>query len=648
MKRAIFLLCLLLIVVFAKAQFTKLHDFDGVGKYPVGGLVSSVNDTALYGVTQLGGGGSGNNGRIYSIHPDGTGFRSIFSFGGADTVASGPYGSVTRVGNKLYGTSYSAGRFHCGLVFSMNTDGSGYRDLYDFPGVEGKYPSGDLIVSGGLLFGTTAKGGLDSTGIIYSIHTDGTGFKKLWDYQTSGGIQSGGELILSGNVLYAQNTPSGGLYHNGFIFSIDTTGNGFTTLMDFTPAMLNPENMVKEGNMIFGVGNVAGGKGYVFSMHTDGSGFKHLHDFSYSYEALSLMFISGNTLGGFTGKGGLNDLGTIFTLDTSGTIYRDLVSFSPSGGDHSGPLILLGDTLYASAALDGDWGYGTVYSMKLSPPNVPLCMVTVNDSSSHNRLVWEKPRGEKIDSFILFRETMTDSFRRIGAVPFSALGEFEDTVATHYLPYSGKPNAGANRYKLQVRDSAGHYSQLSSAHTTLFLSQAGGTFNWNLYTIEGNISPLPVITGYTLSRDDNSTGLWHQVAVVSGTQTTATDPNFSSYPNGSWRVETVWSIPCSSTATTYSSSKSNRIGKGLGAGIESYVAANPLVVSPNPANSLLTVSGIAGETVIRLIDVLGKTVLETRVRSNATLDISQLAEGIYTLVADGPFVRTVHKIVVSK
>ena len=66
---------------------------------------------------------------------------------------------------------------------------------------------------------------------------------------------------------------------------------------------------------------------------------------------------------------------------------------------------------------------------------------------------------------------------------------------------------------------------------------------------------------------------------------------------------------------------------------------NDIEVYPNPANELVRVkaTGIAnGETVIRIIDVLGRTVLKTKSNCNdgvleAQINIATLRGGIYEL-----------------
>lgn len=78
--------------------------------------------------------------------------------------------------------------------------------------------------------------------------------------------------------------------------------------------------------------------------------------------------------------------------------------------------------------------------------------------------------------------------------------------STSFFPFTGNPNAGANRYKIQVRYVSGEYSLLSPYHNTMFISNNSGTFTWNHYAVENDAVPLPSVSAYILYRDDNATG----------------------------------------------------------------------------------------------------------------------------------------------
>jgi len=69
---------------------------------------------------------------------------------------------------------------------------------------------------------------------------------------------------------------------------------------------------------------------------------------------------------------------------------------------------------------------------------------------------------------------------------------------------------------------------------------------------------------------------------------------------------------------------------------------------PNPAITDINITGITGKTSIKMYDVFGKLVLQKEVENNTTLNTSQLAQGIYTLVTESNGSRTVNKAVINK
>ena len=68
-------------------------------------------------------------------------------------------GSLTLSGSTLYGMTLSGGANGNGTIFSINTDGSGFQNLFSFSGTNGDNPHGSLTLSGSTLYGMTSAGG---------------------------------------------------------------------------------------------------------------------------------------------------------------------------------------------------------------------------------------------------------------------------------------------------------------------------------------------------------------------------------------------------------------------------------------------------------------------------------------------------------
>src|SRR5260221_402881 len=207
--------------------FTNLYSFTGGsdGGVPYAGLILSGN--TLYGTTAVG--GSSSNGTVFAVNTDGSGFTNLYSFTGGNDGGA-PTAGLILSGNTLYGTTTAGGSSGNGTVFAVNTDGSGFTNLYRFTGGnDGRAPAAGLILSGNILYGTTTAGGSSGKGTVFAVNTDGSGFTNLYRFTggNDGGAPNAG-LILSSNTLYGT-TAVGGSLGNGTVFSQILTPPTITT-----------------------------------------------------------------------------------------------------------------------------------------------------------------------------------------------------------------------------------------------------------------------------------------------------------------------------------------------------------------------------------------------------------------------------------
>jgi uncharacterized repeat protein (TIGR03803 family) len=199
-----------------------------------------LSGDTLYGTTACG--GSSGWGTVFAINTNGTGFTNLYSFTGGSDGAF-PYAGLLLSGNTLYGAAFWGGTNRTGSVFALNTDGTGFRTLHIFTATnapphntnsDGACPAAGLILSGNTLYGMAYLGGSSGDGTVFAINTDGTGFTTLHSFA---GVKDGANpraaLILSGNTLYGM-TSTGGAYSDGTVFSLS-----FPPQLTITPSETN-------------------------------------------------------------------------------------------------------------------------------------------------------------------------------------------------------------------------------------------------------------------------------------------------------------------------------------------------------------------------------------------------------------------------
>ena len=329
------------------------------------------------------------------------GFLLVMSFGspvvnklGAQTFTTlysftGDSGTLSVLSsNTLFGTipggPNSGDR---GSLFSINTDGTRFTILYDFTGgSDGSTPTG-LILSGNTLYGIAADSIFagPSFGTVFALNADGTGFSTRYSFTRPSSsypnINADGifpdSLSMWGNTLYGTAT-LGGDSGSGTVFALNSNGTGFVTLYSFSATapccpLINsdgswPASLVLSASTLYGITSSGGdsGQGTVFAINTNGTGFATLHSFtgdSDGEQPRSLVAL-GNTLYGTAGAGGSSGSGTVFTINTDGTGFAVLHDLN-GGSDGKWPLglILWNKTLYGTTSFGGNFGKGTLFSL---------------------------------------------------------------------------------------------------------------------------------------------------------------------------------------------------------------------------------------------------------------------------------------------
>jgi uncharacterized repeat protein (TIGR03803 family) len=387
MKRSLLTLLLALsssLFTFCEGQYSVLFNFNGTnGEWPEGSL--TLSGGKLFGMTYYG--GPSSIGNIFSVDTNGNNYKDLYDFNGTDGAY--PEGEVTISGSKLYGMTSMGGASSIGNIFSMDTNGNGIKDLYDFSSGN-SFPEGvgSLILSGCLLYGMTEACGTNNDGNIFCIDTNGNGYRDLFDFNNIDGGAPQGSLTLSGDKLYGM-TLNGGTHTCGVVFSVDTNGSNYKVLLNFDSANgAYPDgDLTIHGGTLYGMADGGGlyNSGCIFSIDTNGSNYKDLFDFNGPdgrFPKSSSLTLVGSMLYSTTSQGGLNGVGVISSIDTSGSNFSELFNdFDNINGESPSGVINDGNILYGMAKLGGANSEGVIFKFKevgLGVSNVPIKNDVIN------------------------------------------------------------------------------------------------------------------------------------------------------------------------------------------------------------------------------------------------------------------------------
>src|SRR5439155_25936266 len=200
--------------------------------------------------------------------------------------------------------------------------------------------------NGSTRYGTASLGGSAGSGTVFAVNADGTGFTVLHSFDGGDGAIPWAALLLSTNRLYGTTT-QGGNVGEGTVFAINTDGTGFTNLHHFSEALeingydVNQDGaypnaeLILLGNTLYGTASKGGssGMGTIFALNTDGTGFTNLHSFSNGADGaipVAALVAGANTLYGTATGGGAGRNGTIFAINPDGSGFTILHAFEHS------------------------------------------------------------------------------------------------------------------------------------------------------------------------------------------------------------------------------------------------------------------------------------------------------------------------------
>jgi uncharacterized repeat protein (TIGR03803 family) len=201
------------------------------------------------------------------------------------------------------------------------------------------------------------------------------------------------------------------------VFALSTSGTHFTNLHSFT-ATLGTEGgfgtnsdgafpiydgLILSGNTLYGTANSGGpyGSGTVFAVNTNGTGFTTVYSFTATDATPPAnyppypnsdgaypwdgLILSGNTLYATANSGGSSGWGTVFAVNTNGTGFTTLYNFT-DGSDGADPV---GGLILSGNILYGTTaGGGTSGSGTVFSVTLPAPQLTITASDTNVIMTW--------------------------------------------------------------------------------------------------------------------------------------------------------------------------------------------------------------------------------------------------------------------
>jgi hypothetical protein len=363
---------------------------------------------------------------------------------------------------------------------------------------------------------------------------------------------------------------------------------------------------------------------------TDGNGCSLTEDFYVGHYAFNSFYWIG-----------LWDV-TPSTCDNDGSILMDfydmsneIVSYSWSNGSTEIDLENIGAGTYTFEYTDiyGCSNEITATVPAIKPAVNPICLITVDSTTTTNLVVWEREQTTGIAGYNIYREEGNGVFNLRGYTPATEETVFNDVTAS--------PKVKSWTYKIASVDNCGVEGNKSIAHTTSHLkrSQNGNDFTltWNPYKGFDYSN-----NGIDIYRFTSAAG-WEYVTTVN-----ATDTLFSeTVPNNTGIDYTLDYIPdnggCTATkAQNHNSSRSNRtsgiFNPGEGTGdtnneIDEWISDENISIYPNPSFGVFNLqidNNIENETSYQIVSVEGKIVMENTIVSQmTTINLKDQDAGIY-------------------
>jgi uncharacterized repeat protein (TIGR03803 family) len=323
-----------------------------------------VFNNKLYGVMPFG--GLSSDGIIYEYDPQTSTYTKKIDL--LTVTGNQPRGSLTIFNDKLYGITTEGGANDVGILFEYNPVTNTCVKRHDFASSTGSEPWADLVVMNNKLYGLASEGGSMNAGVLYEFDPATNVYSKKVDFiNTNGSFPKAGMTEYNG-LLYGI-TISGGINNRGVIFNYNPNTNALTVLKSMTEAVggftygrLVYHNLSFYGMSSEGGPNNNGGTLFQYMIQTNEITARWEFNPATGNNPEGRLVLHDNKLFGLTSSGGANDQGVLFQFDIGSGIYQQKVILNSNfGSEPTGGMVVFNNKLYGFTEWGGANGNGTLF-----------------------------------------------------------------------------------------------------------------------------------------------------------------------------------------------------------------------------------------------------------------------------------------------
>jgi uncharacterized repeat protein (TIGR03803 family) len=439
------------------------------------------------------------------------------------------------------------------------------------------------------------------------------------------GCSPDGDLYYDGTYLYGL-TPYGGTHSYGTIFKIKPDGTGYDTLRNFkgTPngdGATATGSLISDGTFLYGTTNMGGTHSYgtIFKIMPNGTGYTVLYSFAGGTAdgngPVGKLYYDGTSLYGLTqlGGSGAGGGGTLYKIMPNGTGYTLLFSFLSTGTDGTSPM--------GSLISDGTYLYGTTQAGGAAAnADGAVFKIMPNGTGYTNVYSFQTnfPSGNQPYGSLYYDGTYLYGMTENGGTGGGASGigiifkiKPDGTGYTVLHNFAGNPSDGTNPYGSLISDGTYLYG----------MAEMGGkNYGGMLFKIK------PDGTSYDTLMSFNNTA-------------TGQNPMGSLLLNGTCLYGMTSGGGANSSGTVFSYCLA-------GTGIEQFANSNEQIsIYPNPSNGSISIANSSNIDELKVSDVLGQVVYETKPHTTNTTLILDKAGVYFITLTSGTSISTKKVIV---